>query len=104
MPAPDDLPPWLQRFRAAVGVLVRHQRHQADLSQLQLAHLADLDVKTVSRIETGTHGTSIDQIARIAAALRVPADRLLPAVLHLPDDGLVPRWVGLHVPEDGGDR
>lgn len=74
----DDLPLWLQRHRWAIGARVRTHRHAADLSQVELATIAGIDHKTVSRIENGVTATDIDQLARIAAALRIPSAALLP--------------------------
>lgn len=38
-----------------------------------------MDHKTVSRIETGTTATDLDQIACLAAALQVPSSQLFPS-------------------------
>ncbi|MFF4476301.1 helix-turn-helix domain-containing protein [Streptomyces melanosporofaciens] len=73
---PDDLPPWIQQHRWAVGQRLRALRHERKLTQMQLGALTGLDNKTISRIENGRYPTSIDQIARLARALDVPSFRL----------------------------
>ncbi|GHJ28626.1 hypothetical protein TPA0910_30590 [Streptomyces hygroscopicus subsp. sporocinereus] len=73
---PDDLPPWIQQHRWAVGQRLRALRQERKLTQMQLGALAGLDNNTISRIENGRYPTSIDQIARLARALDVPPYRL----------------------------
>lgn len=73
---PDDLPPWIQQHRWAVGHRLRDLRRERVLTQTQLGTRAGIDNKTISRIENGRHPTSIDQIARLARALDVPSYRL----------------------------
>ncbi|NEW73540.1 MULTISPECIES: helix-turn-helix domain-containing protein [Streptomyces] len=73
---PDDLPPWIQQHRWAVGQRLRTLRLDKGLTQMQLGARAGIDNKTISRIENGRYPTSIDQIARLARALDVPSFRL----------------------------
>lgn len=76
---PEAAPPnWIQQHRWAVGTRIRDARHAAGLSQLQLATLAGLDHKTISRAENGVYAVSIDQIARLARALGVTSAALMP--------------------------
>jgi transcriptional regulator with XRE-family HTH domain len=76
---PADTPPdWIQRHRWAVGERIRDHRHAAGLSQLQLATLAGIDHKTISRAENGVYAVSIDQLARLARALNISSAELLP--------------------------
>jgi transcriptional regulator with XRE-family HTH domain len=60
---------------------VRDLRRAAGLSQVELATTTGMDHKTISRIETGTASTDIDQIARLAAGLQVPPAELFPGDL-----------------------
>lgn len=74
MPRPD-LTPEIKRVRHRLGERLRILRTAAKLSQEQLAERAQLDRKTISRMETGAQTTSVDQLTVIAAALgRKPID------------------------------
>jgi transcriptional regulator with XRE-family HTH domain len=66
----------LQR-RRAIGDNVRAERTRQKLTQERLAEQADLDRKTVNRIEQGTHATLIDHLTLIADALGVPLSDLV---------------------------
>ncbi|MEU5273679.1 helix-turn-helix transcriptional regulator [Streptomyces hygroscopicus] len=54
-----------------VGDRVRDLREQRALSQERLAELTGLSRHTIYRIELAQYGTSSDQLALIARALRV---------------------------------
>lgn len=57
---------------------LRRARHDAGLSQEDLAFKADLDRTYVSSLERGLYSVSIDVIARLAEVLSVdPSDLLL---------------------------
>jgi len=57
---------------------LRRARHDADLSQEDLAFRADLDRTYISSLERGLYSVSIDVIARLADALSIdPSDLLL---------------------------
>lgn len=56
---------------------VRLYRIYADFSQEELADLCELDRTFISSLERGVRNISIDNIERIAAALRVPPVTLL---------------------------
>lgn len=71
----DDLPEQLQRHRWEVGARLRAVRTERGLSQVRLAEAANLDHRTVSRIENGVVATDIDVLYRLGAALDVPSWR-----------------------------
>lgn len=75
--APNDLPMWIQQHRWDVGRRLRALRTDRGWTQMQLAERCGIDNKTISRMENGRYGTSIDQVARLARALDVPSWRLL---------------------------
>jgi transcriptional regulator with XRE-family HTH domain len=56
---------------------VRARRRQLGISQEELAARADVHRTWVSQLERGLSNVSIDNIARISAALEVPASELL---------------------------
>ena len=60
-----------------LGVAIRLLRQQRGLSQEALAHLAAIDRSYMSGIERGRRNLSLLNMARIAAALRVPLTELL---------------------------
>lgn len=76
---PTDQPPdwvfeqrrWALEQRRRVGDRVRGLREERGLSQERLAELAGMSRHTVYRIELAEYGTSIDNLALIARALRV---------------------------------
>jgi transcriptional regulator with XRE-family HTH domain len=76
-----------------LGVAIRLLRQQRGLSQEALAHLAALDRSYMSGIERGRRNLSILNMARIAAALRVPLGDLLQPMMsgHVG----VPQMVGV---------
>jgi len=65
-----------------LGVTIRLLRQQRGLSQEALAHLAALDRSYMSGIERGRRNLSILNMARIAAALRVPLGDLLQPMMN----------------------
>ena len=60
-----------------LGVTIRRLRRQRGLSQEALADLAHIDRSYMSGIERGRRNISVLNVARIAAALRVPLGDLL---------------------------
>jgi transcriptional regulator with XRE-family HTH domain len=65
-------------MQAPVGERVRRTRRAQDLTQTQLALKAELDVITISRLETGTAKAVYgDTVVALARALGVSADYLL---------------------------
>lgn len=61
----------------ALGDFIKSQRRIADLSQRELARLADLSDAYLSQLERGLHEPSVRVLNGLAQALNVPADRLL---------------------------
>lgn len=65
-----------------VGTKVARARTKAKLTQLQLAHKIGLSGDdagaAISRLESGTQEPRLEKLIRIAAALRVPLESLLP--------------------------
>jgi transcriptional regulator with XRE-family HTH domain len=64
-------------LRRAFARNLRLSRANAQLSQEELADLADLDRTYVSALERCLYSASLDTIERIATALRVEASELL---------------------------
>ncbi|MEU4502683.1 helix-turn-helix transcriptional regulator [Streptomyces sp. NPDC024089] len=64
-----DLPPWLLEHRHTLGDRIRDRRMHQNLTQEQLAHLAEISRDTVQRIEGGQNDARISHLWRIAAAL-----------------------------------
>jgi len=62
---------------AALGDFIRSQRRLAELSQRELAKLADLSDAYLSQLERGLHEPSVRVLNGLAQALNVPSDRLL---------------------------
>jgi transcriptional regulator with XRE-family HTH domain len=63
----------LQKF----GRNVRKQRAAAGMTQERLAELAELNVRTIQKIEAGEVNILITTLARIADALKCSSDRLM---------------------------
>ncbi|MFF5211069.1 helix-turn-helix transcriptional regulator [Streptosporangium sp. NPDC000396] len=74
MPAP--LPPRLAELRRQFGTRLREVREQQGLSQEKLGELAEVDRKTINRIENGVYSPLLDNVFQIADALGVPAKEL----------------------------
>ncbi|MGW0495028.1 helix-turn-helix domain-containing protein [Streptomyces sp. NPDC003007] len=73
----DPLPDWVTTRRRQIGDKVRAVRTQRRLTQEKLGELSGLDRKTINRIEQGTHGTNIDHLLLVAAALDTPLSELV---------------------------
>jgi transcriptional regulator with XRE-family HTH domain len=74
----------------ALGDFIRSQRRLAELSQRELARLADLSDAYLSQLERGLHEPSVRVVNALAGALNIPPDKLL-RFLRItpgcPDDG-----------------
>ena len=73
----------------ALGDFIKSQRRLAELSQRELARLADLSDAYLSQLERGLHEPSVRVVTGLAHALNVPSELLLkylghtmPATLH----------------------
>ena len=60
----------------ALGDFIKSQRRLAELSQRELARLADLSDAYLSQLERGLHEPSVRVVSGLAHALNVPSDRL----------------------------
>jgi transcriptional regulator with XRE-family HTH domain len=70
----------------ALGDFIRSQRRLAELSQRELAKLADLSDAYLSQLERGLHEPSVRVVNALARALNMPPEKLL-GFLRLSDDG-----------------
>jgi transcriptional regulator with XRE-family HTH domain len=61
----------------ALGDFIRRQRRLAELSQRELARLADLSDAYLSQLERGLHEPSVRVVNALAGALNIPSDKLL---------------------------
>lgn len=66
--------------RRAFGARVRQFRKSRGLTQVALAAACELDPNYIGGIERGERNPSLENIARIARALRVPAAQLFAAI------------------------
>jgi transcriptional regulator with XRE-family HTH domain len=87
----DDETPRDERGVDALGDFIRRQRRLAELSQRELARLADLSDAYLSQLERGLHEPSVRVVNGLAKALNIPPDKLLRFLR-------IQEWV-----EDGGD-
>ena len=62
---------------SAFGDFIKSQRKLAELSQRELAKLADLSDAYLSQLERGLHEPSVRVLNGLSDALNVPASRLL---------------------------
>jgi DNA-binding XRE family transcriptional regulator len=67
----------IPKHRKILGENIRHHRQSLKWSQEKLAEKADLHRNYVGDIERGEENVSVDTLARIAAALKVPLPDLL---------------------------
>jgi len=74
----------------AFGDFIKSQRKLAELSQRELAKLADLSDAYLSQLERGLHEPSVRVLHGLSDALNVPTDKLL-------------RFLGREVDIDGAD-
>ena len=82
--------PRSRRSVDALGEFIRSQRRLAELSQRELARLADVSDAYLSQLERGLHEPSVRVLNGLAQALNVPSDKLL-AYLGRHDDAVVER-------------
>ncbi|MER6574703.1 helix-turn-helix transcriptional regulator [Nonomuraea sp. NPDC001023] len=69
---PDPITPRLAELRRQFGLRLRELREAHELTQEQLAELAEVDRKTINRIENGMYSPHLDKVFQIADALRIP--------------------------------
>ena len=80
--SPDD-----RRGVDALGDFIKSQRRLAELSQRELARLADLSDAYLSQLERGLHEPSVRVLNGLSQALNIPADRLLRFLGQTDDHG-----------------
>ena len=68
------------RLQIAFGKAVRAARLEKNLSQEELADLADLHFTYVSSVERGERNISIENIVRLAKALKCQPRDLMPLI------------------------
>jgi len=61
-----------------VGANIRRERTARNLTQERLAELADLNIRTVQKIEAGDINILVTTLVRIQAGLKCSWDKLLP--------------------------
>lgn len=64
-------------FIKAFGQRVKKVRLEKKLSQLQLANLSEIDVRTIQRIELFDHNPSLDIVYSISLGLKMKISELL---------------------------
>jgi transcriptional regulator with XRE-family HTH domain len=79
--------PRSRRSVDALGEFIRSQRRIAELSQRELARLADVSDAYLSQLERGLHEPTVRVLNGLAQALNVPSDKLL-AYLGRHDDAV----------------
>lgn len=83
---PESSDPFRDAGVGALGDFIRSQRRLAELSQRELAKLADLSDAYLSQLERGLHEPSVRVLNGIAKALNVPTDKLLRFLGRIDDD------------------
>jgi transcriptional regulator with XRE-family HTH domain len=66
-----------QKHRRLLGEAVRAKRREAGFSQEKLAEKADLSTVFISRIERGKESPTMDNLVKVARALRVRVQKLV---------------------------
>jgi transcriptional regulator with XRE-family HTH domain len=60
---PDD---YVQKYRETIGKIIRRRREEKGYSQDELAEMMEVQRSTISKIENGKFGVSIDYIVKFA--------------------------------------
>ena len=63
--------------RKLLGQAIRHHRKKAKLTQEELGELAELNPKYIGEVERTEKTISVDALARVAKALKVPVRDLV---------------------------
>lgn len=69
----------MQNVRSIVATNVKELREGLGLTQEEVAHLAEVDVSYLSRLERGKANPSIELLDKLARALKTTAAALLTA-------------------------
>lgn len=72
-----------------IGQRIKKYRTQKKLTQEQVAEMAGISPKHLSRIENGHHNPRFDMIIQIAQALNIPTDAL---ARDISDDNIEVFW------------
>ncbi len=72
----------MDNYKIKFGNRLKELRRNCKMTQRVLAEAAGVDVKYISRIETGKSSPSFDVITKLASALNVPLEILF----HFPKD------------------
>jgi transcriptional regulator with XRE-family HTH domain len=67
-----------EKVLAGLGANIRRERTARSITQEKLAELADLNIRTVQKIESGSLNVLITTLIRIQRGLGCEWDRLLP--------------------------
>jgi len=70
----------------ALGDFIRSQRRLADLSQRELARIAEVSDAYLSQLERGLHEPSVRVVNALSSALNLPSEKLF-GFLGRSDDG-----------------
>ncbi|MER5427178.1 helix-turn-helix transcriptional regulator [Streptosporangium roseum] len=73
---PTPIPPRLAELRRQFGLRLRDVREGRGLSQERLGELAEVDRKTINRIENGMYSPRLDNVFQIADALDITVKEL----------------------------
>jgi transcriptional regulator with XRE-family HTH domain len=65
-----------------IGERLRALRERRDLSQGQLAAMIGSHAQNVSQVERGVRGLTVQQVVKLARALKVPTDEILGEAKH----------------------
>jgi transcriptional regulator with XRE-family HTH domain len=66
-----------QRLRSIMGRNIRFRRIELDISQEELAQAMGTSASNLSGIERGRRNTTVDQVEKIAKALKIDPSELL---------------------------
>ena len=66
------------KILAVLGANVRRERTERSVTQEKLAELADLNIRTIQKIESGSLNVLITTLVRIRRGLGCKWDKLLP--------------------------
>ncbi|MEV4172521.1 helix-turn-helix transcriptional regulator [Nonomuraea sp. NPDC049709] len=68
---PEPITPRLAELRRQFGLRLRELRERHGLTQEQLGERAEVDRKTINRIENGMYSPHLDKVFQIADALSI---------------------------------
>ncbi|MGX1785353.1 helix-turn-helix domain-containing protein [Bosea sp. NPDC055332] len=88
----------------SIGREVRHLRRALDLTATQLASISGISNGMISKIESGTASASLETLAAIARALKVPVARLFSGHGQRSDLSIVYAGRGVMVQRQGRRR